>query len=49
MQEMQETWVRSPGWEDPLEEGMATYPEFLPGESHGLTAEPGGLMLGKSV
>ena len=21
---MQETWVRSPGWEDPLEEGMAT-------------------------
>ena len=23
MQEMQETWVRFPGWEDPLEEGMA--------------------------
>ena len=22
---MQETWVRSLGWEDPLEEGMATY------------------------
>ena len=21
---MQETWVRSLGWEDPLEEGMAT-------------------------
>ena len=23
--EMQETWVRSLGWEDPLEEGMATH------------------------
>ena len=23
--EMQETWVGSPGWEDPLEEGMATH------------------------
>ena len=23
------------GWEDPLEEGMATTPVFLPGESHG--------------
>ena len=22
---MQETWVRSLGWEDPLEESMATY------------------------
>ena len=22
---MQETWVQSLGWEDPLEEGMATY------------------------
>ena len=28
-------WVRSLGWEDPLEEGMATPPVFLPGESHG--------------
>ena len=27
-------WVRSPGREDPLEEGMAT-PVFLPGDSHG--------------
>ena len=26
---MQETWVRSLGWEDPLEEGMATHPSFL--------------------
>ena len=24
-----------PGWEDPLEEGMATSPVLLPGESHG--------------
>ena len=32
---MQETWVRSLNWEDPLEEGMATTPVFLPGESHG--------------
>ena len=31
---MQETWVLSLGWEDPLEEGMAT-PVFLPGESYG--------------
>ena len=23
---MQETWVRSLGWENPLEEGMATHP-----------------------
>ena len=30
-----ETWVRSLGWEDPLEEGTATTPVFLPGESHG--------------
>jgi len=28
---MQETL----GWEDPLEEGMATTPVFLPGESYG--------------
>ena len=32
---MQETWIRSLGWEDPLEEGMALYsPAFMPGESH---------------
>ena len=29
---MQESWVQSLGWEDPLEKGMT---EFLPGESHG--------------
>ena len=27
--EMQETWVRSLGWEDPLEEGMTTHSRIL--------------------
>ena len=27
---MQETWVRSLGWEDLLEEGMATHSSILP-------------------
>ena len=31
---MKQTQVRSLGWEDPLEEGMATHPVFLPGKSH---------------
>ena len=31
MQETEEVWLQSLGWEDPLEEGMAT----LPGGSHG--------------
>ena len=26
---MQETWVRSLGWEDPLEEGMTTHSGIL--------------------
>ena len=26
---MQETWVQSPGWEDPLEKGMATHSSIL--------------------
>ena len=26
---MQETWVQSPGFEDPLEEGMATHSSIL--------------------
>ena len=30
---MQETWVQSLGWEDSLEEDMATTPVFLHGES----------------
>ena len=29
MQELQKTWVWSLGWEDPLEEGMATHLSFL--------------------
>ena len=32
---MQKTWVQSLGWEDTLEEGMATTPVSLPGELHG--------------
>ena len=38
---MWDPWVRSLGWEDPLEEGMATPPVFLPGESPWIE-EPGG-------
>ena len=26
---MQETWVRSLGWEDPLEKGLATHSSIL--------------------
>ena len=26
---MQETWIQSLGWEDPLEQGMATHPSIL--------------------
>ena len=29
VQEMQETWVPSLGWEDPLEKGMATHSSIL--------------------
>ena len=29
MQEVQETWVQSLDWEDPLEEGMATHSSIL--------------------
>ena len=29
MQETQETWVQSPGWEDPLEKEMATHSTIL--------------------
>ena len=43
---MQETRVQFLGQEDPLEEGMATTPVFLPGEFHG--EEPGGLQYMKS-
>ena len=35
-----ETWVRSLGWEDPLEKGRTT-PVFWPGEFHGLYSPQG--------
>ena len=42
VQETQETWVRSLGWEAPLEKGMATLSSILAwGISR--TEEPGGL------
>ena len=40
--EMQETWVRSLGREDPLEEGMATHSSILAWRIP-WTEEPGGL------
>ena len=39
---MQETWVRSQGWEDLLEEGMATHSSILAWRIP-WTEEPGGL------
>ena len=29
MQEVEETWIQSLGWEDPLEEGMAAHSSIL--------------------
>ena len=42
MQEMQETWVRSLGQEDPLEEEMATHSTVLAWKIPWIE-EPGGL------
>ena len=42
MQETQEMWVRSLGWEDPLTEVMATQSNILAWEIP-WTEEPGGL------
>ena len=39
---MQETWVRSLSWEDPLEKGMATHSSILAWRIP-WTEEPGGL------
>ena len=39
---MWQTWIGSLGWEDPLEEGMATHSSILAWEIPG-TEEPGGL------
>ena len=33
---MQETWLQSLGWEDPLEEARQPTPVFLPRQSYGL-------------
>ena len=32
---VQETWIRSLGWEDPPEQERLPTPVFLPGEFHG--------------
>ena len=42
MQETQETWVRSLGWEDPLEKEMTTHSSILPRKIP-WTEEPGRL------
>ena len=42
MQERQETWVQSLGWEYPVEEGMATHSSILAWRIP-WTEEPGGL------
>ena len=39
---MQETWVQSLGWEDPLEKGMATHSSILAWRIP-WTERPGGL------
>ena len=36
---MQETWIQSLGWKDPLVKGMATHSIILPGEFHGYHKE----------
>ena len=38
---VQETWVQSVGWEDPLEKGMATHPSILAWRIPSIE-EPGG-------
>ena len=45
MQETQEMWVRPLGWEDPLEEGMATHSSILAWRIP-WTEDPGGLVHG---
>ena len=42
---MQETWVRSLGWEDPLEKAMATHSSTLAWKIP-WAEEPGGLQSG---
>ena len=47
VQEMQETWVRSLSWEDPLEKEMATH-SSIPAWEIPWAKEPGGLQSMKS-
>ena len=42
---MQETWVQSLGWDDPLEKGMATHSSILTWRIP-WTEEPGGQSMG---
>ena len=41
---MQETWVQSVGWKDPLEKGVATHSSILAWRIP-WTGEPGGLQV----
>ena len=41
MQETQETWVQSLGWEGPLEKEMATHSSIFPGKFHGQSSLAG--------
>ena len=43
---MRETWVRSLGWEDPLEKGMATHSSILAWRIPWIE-EPSGLLWGR--
>ena len=45
---MRETWVRSPGREDPLEEEMATHAKYSCLKKIPLTDKVGGLLLSNS-
>ena len=45
---MQETWVQSLGWEDPLEEGMATHSSILAWRILWME-EPGGYRLVRRI
>ena len=43
---MQENWVRSLSWDDPLEEGWQPTSVFLPGKSHRQRRMAGSSLLG---
>ena len=46
---VQDAWVRSLGWEDPLKKGMATRSSVLSGEFHGQRSLVGSLALSLGV